>query len=86
MGKRLHVKTVIISLYKCDFFFSVISEQAKREIPGAGSAIMQGFCAASEAFFFLAFFKKKLYWDGWWDNRSGFSGQVLAGYTGNDYL
>ena len=36
--KRLHVKIVII-LYKCDFF-SIISEQAKREIPGAGPAVM----------------------------------------------
>lgn len=34
------MKTVIIILYKCDFFFSVTSEQAKREIPGAGPAIM----------------------------------------------
>ena len=79
-------KLLLLAYINVIFFFSVISEQAKREIPGAGSAIMQGFCAASEAFFFLAFFKKKLYWDGWWDNRSGFSGQVLAGYTGNDYL
>lgn len=46
--KRLHVKIVII-LYKCDFL-SIISEQAKREIPGAGPAVMQGFCAAIEAF------------------------------------